>query len=326
MKLYTQVEVKPPDKKINYGNRLMFIGSCFSDNISKKLSGLKFRVCANPAGTVYNPASILNCIKLLAQNRQFNKDDLFLHNGFWHSFGHHGQFSSADAGKAIEMINLRLAEGREYLKNISFLFVTLGTANVFIHNKSGKIVSNCHKLPQREFTSRMLGVDEITSCLNEIISISRKINPEITFVFSISPVRHLGQGAFLNQLSKATLFLALNQILENRKDAYYFPAYEIFTDELRDYRYYAEDMVHPSETGIEYIWEKFKAAFLDDTAHTVINEVNKIIAAVKHKPFNKDSTEHKKFAEKNISLIAGLTDKYKFLDFGEEMEYFKRFQ
>ena len=326
MKFTTPINIKP-NRTIDHNSRIVMLGSCFAENIGKRLIDCGFDVVVNPMGILYNPMSIATALERLSSGKEFTDEELFYHNGLWASFMHHGSFSHADKTEALRMMNERLQEGHEQLKNATHLIITFGSAEVY--ERDGIVVSNCHKLPAREFTHRLLSVDEITTlnfcnkrnqsqaCLNYAecstnLERSEKLstfNSQLSTLFTLSPVRYMGEGAHHGQLNKATLLLATNEICK-ATGAEYFPSYEIMMDELRDYRYYATDMIHPSEVAVDYIFERFADTYLTDEAIRTAEEVRKIKKSLSHRPLHPDSEEYEKFKQKLSQQIEGIIKKY----------------
>jgi hypothetical protein len=302
MNFTTPVNIKP-NKTIDHNSRIVMLGSCFAENIGKKLIDCGFNVVMNPMGILYNPISIFSTLSRIIEGREFTENELFQHNGLWASFMHHGSFSHSDKSEALRLMNEKLHEGHKQLKNATHLIITFGSAEVYEHN--GLVVSNCHKLPSREFTHRLLSIDEI---ITSSISLS-SLNPQLSTIFTISPVRYLGNGAHHGQINKATLLLATEQLCQTT-GAKYFPSYEIMMDELRDYRYYAADMIHPSEIAVEYIFERFTETYLTDEAIRTAEEVKKIKKSLAHRPLHPDSEEYEKFKKKLSQQIDAIAQKY----------------
>jgi hypothetical protein len=302
MNFTTPVNIKP-NKTIDHNSRIVMLGSCFAENIGKKLIDCGFNVVMNPMGILYNPISIFSTLSRIIEGREFTENELFQHNGLWASFTHHGSFSHSDKSEALRLMNEKLHQGHKQLKNATHLIITFGSAEVYEHN--GLVVSNCHKLPSREFTHRLLSIDEI---ITSSISLS-SLNPQLSTIFTISPVRYLGNGAHHGQINKATLLLATEQLCQTT-GAKYFPSYEIMMDELRDYRYYAADMIHPSEIAVEYIFERFTATYLTEEAIRTAEEVLKIKKSLSHRPLHPDSDEYIKFKKKLSQQIDAIVKKY----------------
>ena len=308
-KFQTTVEIPQFPKKTGYNMKNMFIGSCFTEKVGSIMETLKFQTDINPFGIIYNPASIAGGIWHLLQKTEFRKEDLIEHNGLWHSFSHHGHFSSGSVDETLQKINERIEYSSGFLKNADFLFLTFGTAWIYEHKKTGKVVSNCHKIPDVEFKRYRLTVDEISEEYKNLLSEINKKNPDCHVIFTVSPIRHWKDGAIENQRSKATLLLAIDKILaeQENKNCSYFPAYEIVMDELRDYRFYADDMIHISDVAINHIWEIFEKNLIDTESAKIIPQIQKINKALQHRPFNANSPEY-------VSFLKSISEKVKELE------------
>jgi len=318
----TVMKAKSFNFDISYHSKMMFIGSCFTENIGNKLKKLKFKVNINPFGIIYNPISVAKSLDFIIENKQFKDSDLFFHNEYWHSYSHHGKFSQIEKKKSLDLINISISDSLRFLKDTDFLFITLGTAWIYTHVKTNKIVANCHKVTAFEFEKRILNEHEIVSVYNEFINKIRLINPKLKIIFSVSPVRHLKDGFSENFLSKAILRTAIEKIIKNNSAAYYFPAYEILNDDLRDYRFYNSDLVHPNEQATMYIFDFFKTGFFSNETEILIDRVQKIISARNHKLFNSGTEQSKKFIISSLKEIENLKKKYSFLNLDDEETYF----
>ena len=311
---------------IAHSAAIMLVGSCFTEHIGARLSACKFRALTNPFGIVYNPVSIARCLERLSKNeRPFGAGDIFEHAGLWHSPEHHGHFSKPGRQEMLDGLNAARAESAEFLKKTDRLLLTLGTADVFESRETGLVVANNHKLPAAFFRERRLSVAEISETLGVILQQLHQHNPALRIVLSVSPVRHLRGGAVANQRSKATLVLACEALVRQLDFVYYFPAYELLLDDLRDYRFYAADMIHPSETAIEYIWQFFADTFFDDETKHLNTRIEKIAAAAGHRPFNPDTEAHRAFAQAQLEAIGNLKKEWPGLDFGVEEGWFRGF-
>ncbi len=319
----TTFELSESKVKIHEDNELLFIGSCFTENIGKKLTDYKSPILINPFGILYNPESIVQCLQMLLSGYEFSEQDLVEQNGVWNSFYHHSRFSGTNKREVLETINQQSKVGREALKRSKFLFITFGTAWVYQLKDTGNVVSNCHKLPDNKFNRFRLSVNDIFNKYTALIDELKTFNKDLQVVFTVSPVRHMKDGAVENQLSKSTLILATNQLAEQFKQVSYFPAYEIMMDDLRDYRFYNTDMVHPSSLAIDYIWEAFKKSWVAKSAFEFIKEVEKINRAMQHRPFEPKAASHQAFIKKQIELISKLSKKYPKADFKKELAYFE---
>ena len=316
IKFRTEVELPGFKKKMSYRYKSLMIGSCFAENIGNYLQERCLPVIVNPFGILYNPLSIANCLELLLSRKIFTDQDLFFSNGLYNSFSHHSRYSGSDSAKVLEQINSEATKAQDILNNATHLFITFGTSWVFQHKQTGKVVSNCHKLPSATFSHTRLSVNQITEIWIPVIEQLRIINPKIQLVFTVSPIRHLKDGAHENQLSKSTLLLAIEALILNygNKLITYFPSYEIILDELRDYRYYATDMTHLSDLAMDFIREKFVETIVDSESQLIINEVDKFIQALNHRPFNPRETSYISFIDTQLGKIDQLLIKYPFID------------
>jgi len=325
MSFYTEIQIPEFPGQMDYSKSMMLFGSCFSENIGQKLIDLKFNVDMNPFGILYNPESIANSLRILLEKRAFTEDDLFQDQGLWNSFFHHSRFSDVDQSAALEKINSRISSSHEFLKKADFLVITFGTAWVYELKKTGKIVSNCHKIPATEFKRFRLEVSHITNVYKELLEQIRVFNPKLKVIFTVSPIRHWKDGAVENQLSKATLLLAIDQLIKGfgNQDCSYFPSYELMMDELRDYRFYAEDMLHISQVAVDYIFERFSKVMITKESMDVSKKVIKVRKAFGHRPVNPNTDEFKEFILQNLLQISQLTSQFPNLDFKEERTYFE---
>lgn len=320
MSFFTEIQIPDFPWKIDYPKKVMLLGSCFSENIGQKLLDRKFQVDMNPFGILYNPESIANGLKILIENRRFAAEDLFQDDGVWNSFYHHSRFSDADQNVALDKINERIAFSSEFLKKTDFLIVTFGTAWVYEYKKTGQIVSNCHKVPAAEFKRFRLGVYEIVESWKELLETIWKFNSNLKVVFTVSPIRHWKDGAVENQVSKATLLLAIDRLKTGfgEQNCNYFPSYEIMMDELRDYRFYAEDMLHPSEVATDYIYDRFSKVMISKESLNIAEKVIKINKSLSHRIVNTGSAAHLKFLESILQDINKLTISFPYLNFSDE--------
>ena len=296
MEFRTQIQTEKPVFTFSHKETTLLLGSCFAENIGEKLSNLYFPVDINPFGTLYNPASVASGIRMLLEVKPLSSSSLFLHEGMYHSFTHHSRFSGTTEEKCLRKINERHALSSGCMKNAKRMIITFGTAWVYRLKTSGEIVANCHKLPDKLFRRECLSVQEIVAEWEELLASIWQMNPSLKILFTVSPVRHWKDGAHGNQLSKSTLLLAINELqrlFPEQTD--YFPAYELMIDELRDYRFYADDMLHPSPLAIEYIWERFSDMFFPCDTQRVVKELAEIEKAVSHRPFNPETEAHRRF-------------------------------
>jgi hypothetical protein len=322
MELRTTFDISPSAHKITYSDPVMFIGSCFAASIGRMCGNGHLPVMINPAGTVYNPVSIYNTLNTIIEGRKYTVDDVYDYKGTWISFNHYSDFSSATAEETLRKINLSIAESHNFLSGANYLFITFGTARIYRWKKNGNIVSNCHKIPADEFTREILTVDEITELWNRVLNILHSKYPNLKVVFTISPVRHWKDGAHGNQVSKSVLFLAVEELLEHPAVIDYFPAYEIVMDDLRDYRFYDDDMLHPSSAAINYIWEEFSKCWFDEKTITLWREISKLSMATSHIIQAGSKEDLRKFAENMLTRIQSVEKKNPSINLESERKYF----
>tara|TARA_R110001583_G_scaffold7286_4_gene36319 strand:+ start:4669 stop:5661 length:993 start_codon:yes stop_codon:yes gene_type:complete len=299
----TKVNIPRSEFEFGYQKNAVMMGSCFVENIGSKLKSYKYKVDVNPFGVIYNPVSVCSSLRLLMEERELVEDDLNFHNNLWFSFYHHSKFSNTDLSQCLSDINKGIRESSKNLKESDFLFVTFGTSWVYELLSSGTIVSNCHKLPAKDFNRYRLNVDEIVSIYKDLLVELLIFNPKIKIVFTMSPIRHWKDGANGNQLSKATLLLAIDQLTELFDQVSYFPSYEIVMDELRDYRFYSEDMLHMSDVAVKYIWQRFSETYIDEESRQSQKQVEKFTLAANHRPFNVNSDSHQIFIKSSLAKI-----------------------
>ena len=322
MNLRTTFTIDPSKSKIGYNTPVMFIGSCFTSEIGTKMAEGKMEVLLNPSGVVYNPVSVVNTIDIILENRIFTKNDLSIYKGVNLSFSHYSDFTSEDPSIALDKINSSTGKANNFLKHARFLFITFGTARVYRFKESGLIVSNCHKLPASLFSREILTVEEIILAWHDILNKLHSFNSDLRVIFTISPVRHWKDGAHGNQVSKSILFLAVEKLLKHQIVEGYFPGYELVMDDLRDYRYYAEDMLHPSKTAIEYIWKAFAECYFEAETLNFWKEVMGITKARNHHILTDSSAGINDFADTMLKQIDAIERKISTLDFSEERSYF----
>ena len=312
MKLTTEISIQKQSNPITYNSRIILIGSCFSDNIGKQLNYYKFNTTANPNGILFNPVSIENVIKDAVNKKQYTEDDLITYDGLWHSFNHHSKFSRPTP--ELKEKNENVIEFYKALKTATHIFITLGSAWVYKYLKTNTVVANCHKIPQQEFKKELLSIAEIEKSLISTIKHVKIVNPTISISFTVSPVRHLKDGFTENQQSKAHLLSAIHKIV-NGDHASYFPAYEIMMDDLRDYRFYKKDMIHPNELAINYIWDKFTRAFMLESTLKIMSEVDQLQKDLAHRPIHPMTDSHKKFKEATEKKLENFRKKYPNIEF-----------
>ena len=313
---------KPFTDKIRHRDKLFLIGSCFTEQIGQKLAAHKFRVMDNPHGILFNPVSISRSLRSYIKPDLLTKQDLFEHNELWGSWEHHTRFSHPDPHIVLDRINHSQVSANEFLAEADWALLTLGSA--FVYERQGQVVANCHKVPTDKFNKRLLSVQETVQVLRDAIQSLQAFNKGIKCIFTISPVRHLRDGFVENNRSKATLILAVEELIASMPDCFYFPAYELVIDDLRDYRFYAEDMVHPNYAATNYVWEKFLEACVDEADRKLMKEIADIRSAANHKPFHPTSNAHRAFLASSRDKLIKLKEQYPYIDFEEELAIFDK--
>lgn len=322
MRFTTETTLPTGSLEITHVTQMMLLGSCFAQNIGEYLRNNKFQVDINPFGIMYNPLSIATALRRIASGEPFeaSSPDLFNHNGLWHSFLHHGEFSRKEKADTIEAVNSRLAKAHCEARSLDVLMLTFGTAYVYCRTEDGSVVGNCHKLPSSMFTRRLLTVDEIAEEMSQVIEQYLQLRPSLKILFTVSPIRHLRDGAHDNQVSKATLLLAIEKLRKLFPDnTLYFPSYEIMLDELRDYRYYADDLVHPSTLAVEYLWDSFSRCYFSPHTKALNSEVAEIMRGLSHRPFDATSSGYLKFLSQILLKISEVQKKCPYFDFENEI-------
>lgn len=319
MEFRTLVERPQDDIQIHLHDVMMLFGSCFSENIGSMLSANKFLCDVNPFGVLYNPASISKALLRLCNPKPYNTDDLFFANGLWNSWMHHSSFSSADASLCLQQMNKQLSEAAKTLREAHFVLITFGSAWTYRLQETNEYVANCHKQPDRLFRRELLSVSTIVSDFQKAIEAIRAINPSVHFILTVSPIRHIKDGLHGNQISKSTLLLAIEKLRQEVKGISYFPAYEIMMDELRDYRFYADDMLHPSAIAIQYLWDCFSDAYFDSATKSFLQKWQAVNKRLQHRPFNPQSAAYQQFVEETEHMLNHLQEEHPYLNFQKEI-------
>ncbi len=319
----TEVEVGKFSKKIEYDSKVMFLGSCFATNVGEKFKSVRLDTMVNPYGVIYNPISVANTLQAIIDRRIFSDEELKFKGEYWHSFYHHSSFSDRNKESCLQKINDSNQKAHNYLKSCDYIFITFGTAWVYQWKENEQIVSNCHKYPAKEFNRFVLNIDEIVSVYKKLLTELLVLNPGIQIVFTVSPVRHWKDGAHGNQISKSTLLLAIESIVDQFESSSYFPAYELLLDDLRDYRFYDVDMIHPNSVAIDYIWRKLESCIFSGKTLEYIKEMYKLVKAIGHRPYDSTSESYQSFLNNQIEKIRYLKDKYPKVDFSSDLNIFK---
>ncbi|MEZ3590742.1 MAG: GSCFA domain-containing protein [Muribaculaceae bacterium] len=349
MDFRTVIKPAPATVRVDHSSGIVMLGSCFSDNIGRRLLDGLFDVDVNPMGTLYNPASIASALDDIMARREFAAAELFEHDGRWHSFAHHSRFSGTDPEKVLRGINSRLRTAHDNLRRAGVLIVTFGTAWIFTLRATGRVVSNCHKLPSAMFIRSRMSVDDIVALWQPLLARLREFNPSLQVIFTVSPIRHLADGAHGNQLSKATLLLAVDSLIGRdaacsvRESASqptsfatpsevvcpdgsvllidpvppmaveYFPAYEALMDDLRDYRFYAADMTHPSETAVDYVYSLFAESHMSEATRDLATACRKVTRRLAHRPMTDDPAAIERFGQSTRQLVEALSLSHPYL-------------
>ena len=299
---------------LHHSDNVMLLGSCFSDNIGAKLQGALFTALVNPMGTLYNPMSIANAVDRLIACEPVAGQDLFMHNGVWNSYYFHSRYSMPDKQAAIDRMSDRIRQGHDMLMKARMLTISLGTALVYRLKATGVVVANCHKVPGHEFDRTMATVGEMAQRLDAMLQRVHAFNPDLRIILTVSPIRHIADGLETNSLSKASLRVAIHEVMSRHQEyCDYFPAFEIMTDDLRDYRFYASDMVHPSEVAVEYIWQAFQATYLDDRSALAVARCERIHKRLQHRPMSTNRETVERFNADTASVVRNLMKEYPYL-------------
>lgn len=322
MEFRRALDVPSFQKQINLKDQLMLCGSCFTENLGEKLAKMLFRVEMNPNGILFNPKSIVQSINSYIENKQYAQVELFIHDDIYFSWQHHSRFSGMNPSVLIDQINETQHKAHQFLKSADWLLLTLGSAFVY-ELSNGEVVANCHKMPANHFTRRLVPAEEIVTEFSLLIDKLLAFNPLLRIMLTISPVRHLRDGYVENNRSKSILIQAVHQLTERFPDVFYFPAYELIIDDLRDYRFFAEDMTHPNYLATQYVWEKFTMACIDKSSLAWMKEINTINAAMAHKPFQPHSAAHQLFLMKNFEKLNVLKSNLPFLNWKPIDEWFE---
>lgn len=316
MELTTVVPLESQEKKINLDSKIFSIGSCFAENMAERLQYHQFRTLNNPTGILFHPTAIRKFFELVANERKVTDQDFIHHNGQWHYFDGHSQMSRKEKTDLENDIASAVSLTRQFLSDATHIIITLGTAWAYRLKSSGSVVANCHKVSQKEFEKLLFSPSEIKNDLAVIKQLIQKVNPDCQLIFSVSPVRHIKDGFVGNQRSKSHLISGLHDFLDQTDaSATYFPAYEILMDELRDYRFYADDLLHPSDVAVEYIWRKFTSVWMSEETQVIMKEIDGIRKSLAHRPFDKDSDAYRKHLSQTESRISALQQKFPFVSF-----------
>ncbi|MDR6763907.1 lysophospholipase L1-like esterase [Flavobacterium sp. 2755] len=318
MQFRTQIPISKSNNPIDYNSKILSVGSCFAENMAEKFDYFKFQNVTNPFGIIFNPVSIEKLFGRVCKEELFTEKDVFFHNERWHSFEVHSDLSNADRQELLETLNKAITETNKKIKEATHIIITFGTSWIYRNIESTEIAANCHKVPQKQFSKELLSVEIIQKSIQNTIDLIQVLNPNINFIFTISPVRHIKDGFVENQLSKSYLFAALHAALNTehlKLNTEYFPSYEIMMDELRDYRFYNEDMLHPNQIAIDYIWKLFSENYISQESISTMQEVDEIQKSLRHRSFNPESEQHQKFLAKLQQKMNLLEEKISHIKF-----------
>ena len=328
MKFKLTLEANKSATTIHYQDKIMLMGSCFTENIGAKLHRHLFEVKVNPHGILFNPMSVIGALQDYIDCKQYNTNDLFELNDLFNSWHHHTRFSDTTASATLEKINNSINDTYAFLKGADQLVITLGSAWLYsltrlAPNKAGLVVANNHKAPAQWFEKKLMDPVELSAQLEKIVAALQAFNKNIHIIFTISPVRHLREGLIENNRSKSALIYAVHDVIAKSKAVDYFPAYEYVIDDLRDYRFYSEDLVHPNYAATNYVWDKLVSTYFTEDTQLIMGEVAELQLAKQHKPFNKASIAHKAFLQKCLLKTELLQSKYPYLPLADFLTFFK---
>ena len=315
MNFTTKIPISKSNSPIDYSSQIVALGSCFAENMGEKFDFYKFQNTTNPFGIIFNPVSIEKILERAIHLNYFTESDLFFHNELWHFYEVHSDLSQPNKETMLSNLNRLLTEMNSKLAAATHLFITYGTSWVYQLKASNAVVANCHKVAQDQFEKVIISGTEIENAIQNSIDLIQKLNPNCQVVFTVSPVRHIKDGFVENQRSKANLISAMHTSISQNPTSSYFPSYEIVMDELRDYRFYAQDLLHPNAVAIDYIWERFCESNITDAAQQVMQEVESIQKGMAHRPFHPDSISHSKFLQKLKEKSAQLEAQFPFMKF-----------
>ena len=320
---------KRSEHSIGYRDHLFLIGSCFSENMGAKLNTHLFKVLENPHGILFNPISVAQSLSDCISKKQYTKADLFELNEVWNSWQHHTRFSGITANEAVEKINESISKGHTFLKTADHIVITLGSAWVYKLNSqsphtAGQVVANNHKAPATWFDKELMKPGALIILLKKMVEELLQFNPHLQIIFTISPVRHLREGLVENNRSKAVLIQAVHEIVDSAENTAYFPSYEYVIDDLRDYRFYAEDLVHPNYAASNYVWEKWVETYMNEETQNIMKQVAELQLAMQHKPFFAGSSQHRAFLENCIVKTERLLSLYPYLSLHDQVQFFKQ--
>lgn len=319
---FIKPDITPPPFQISHADELLLIGSCFTSNVGRQLEDLKFRVSHNPGGILFDPFSVVRQLREAVENKEYTHEDLVCRDEIWHSFNFHTDFSSTSPEVTLDRINQALQQMAESIRRADVLFITLGSAFYYSLADSGKEVANCHRFPAATFSKQLASTGDIINRFALLIADFKRINPKLKWVFTVSPVRHIREGVVNNNRSKARLIEAVHELCDLFGNVYYFPAYELVIDVLRDYRFYDVDLVHPNFAATRFVFEQFKQSFFSPETLQLCEQVREVVTAFRHKPNFPDTEAHRKFLKSHFQKVADLKSLIPQADWKPESDYF----
>ncbi len=324
MEFQLPIQINTLPRPISYRDKILVVGSCFTEHIGNKLAELKFNILQNPHGILFDPYSVANSLVSYINNRPYTETDLIYLNELWQSWQHHSFFSNTNKEECLRIINASQQEAHTFLKDARWIIVTLGSSFSYRLVENDAPVANCHRAPAQTFRKHLMSIEETNSVLDNCIHQLFHFNPGLNIIFTVSPVRHIRDGVTENNRSKARLIEVVHHLVNKFDKLFYFPAYELVIDVLRDYRFYDIDMVHPNYPATTFVLEKFRQHCIDVESQEIMEEVTKIVTARKHKPFQPATNAHRQFLQNHLEKATALQLKYPFLQLGEELAYFKQ--
>jgi hypothetical protein len=322
MKLMLDIKIAEPEVKIDYRDGILLIGSCFTEHIGDSLADLKFRVLQNPNGIVFDPSSVASSITGYIENKRYTEGDVFSLNEVWQSWQHHSRYSGINREEVLQAINESQEEAHQFLKEAKWLIITLGTSYSYRLTEGGAPVANCHRAPAGWFNKHLMTIDETVTAMDTMLYRLFQFNPAINVIFTVSPVRHVRDGVIENNRSKARLLEAVHHLVNKFSRLHYFPSYELVMDVLRDYRFYDIDLVHPNFQATNFVIEKFMQHYVNEASVSLSKEIEKIVTARKHKPFQPSTEAHRSFMKLHAEKTRNLLTNYPFLSLQEELDFF----
>lgn len=328
MELRTELKIKSFAQQIDLRDAVFLAGSCFTEHIGAQLAANKFSTCQNPHGILFNPVSVSAALEAYEQEKLYTESDLFYHNELYSSWWHHGRFSHTNAHAVLLMMNAETSHAHHFLKSAQWAIITLGSAWAYRLRKEApgyleaEAVANCHKVPAQHFIHYLLSYQQVCAHVQRIIKLLRQMQPGIRIIFTVSPVRHAREGLAENNRSKGLLLNAVHEAVEAHEGVFYFPAYELVIDDLRDYRFYADDLVHPNYQATRYVWQKFTDACINEASQKLMKEIAEIRTAFHHRPLHATTTHHHRFLQAYLQKTLALASAHPHLDFKAELERF----